>query len=271
VETRRREIAKIMGRRARRTLRGWILVGLVATAFQLLNKAPFAGLWRWHQVGATLLFFSMLGWAYAVRSAAVAWTGWLGIARIAGAERMFGEEAVPPSAAPVPFNVASGLWGALVRLWGNLLPGRRIPLSVPFRGKDRYADLYLFEDEEVLATPDGEVLCLMAKDLWFYPPSPFVVRVRAGDPDADRWRALVPELIAAIKDGTFVPEHRSEEEVREGRRRTLAMWGAVVATYVGVWWCYLPLLLEAPLLVLPILGILSLAPVVLGLIRWRTG
>ncbi len=264
------DIAALMQARAKRMGRGWLLTGTLLAGLQIATSFRLGAVAFW-QSGGTLLFFAGLGWAYSLRSQMIALRGHLVTARVTSPLSLFGSEAMPPSNTQTPFNVASGLWGMLMTWWGGLLPTSRASISVPVKGKERYADLYLFPDEEPVATAEGSVLCVVAPDLWFYPPSPWVIRLRRDDPDFEPTREATLKLLAlaaeagerglALKGGD--PAARS--------RATRNMWLGAGAMLGLVWLFYLPFILDVPALVLPIIGTLTLLPIVLGVIRWRRG
>ena len=112
---------------------------------------------------------------------------------------------------------------------------------------------------------------MVATDLWFYPPSPWVVRVRRGDQDAKQRQELVFSIIENYRNEGKLDESRDKSEIAEGRRAFNKMCIAIPSGIAVLWILYLPFIWELKWLGISIVGFLTIIPLALGLFRRKHG
>jgi len=257
--------------RGKKVSRGWRKLGFIIALLQTPALFRHQGFIAWWQIFGTIVFFWLIGWLYYKRSHYLALNGKFRIAQIAAKEFTFGTDALPSSSAHVPFNIVQSIWQIILRFFGSSLPTRVVPLSIEIKGKNRYADMYLYSDEEPIVTTKGEVLCLTATDLWFYPPSPWIVRIRNVDRDQDKYVQHVKLLIEEYKQTGNIDVENDAAELNDGEQAFKKMWIAVIVAAAIITLLYLPLLSGFGWLGILVIPIFLSIPVILGLIRRKSG
>lgn len=224
-----------MLRQARRVSRGILLGGAILAGIMALVAA--LNIYRMQEVYAetgspvlvagrfffpvmNLLLFAAFAWFYLARSRLVAIRGKFVAGRIVGGRRSIEEDLVVKGTGTTPYLAAGQALEGMVTLFRRMLPTELKGFEIPCRGRWHYFDMYLFPDETPVPVGDNSVLCFVDTGrFWFYPPSPAVVRVAAGDPDAERLGQLATVVAESLADRTRSKRLTAGRAIRHAHRR----------------------------------------------------
>lgn len=170
-------------------------------------------------------------------------------------------EPSPLGAGMVPRGEGVGAWSlaglgieiALSLVLGGRLPARKALLELYLCGRRQLVTSFLFDDEVAVETERGEVLCLVHRGLWFYPPSPWILRAAVDDPELPALRRRAAEVVARLREHGPLPARAAEPVDRSTWPWVGALLGALVAGLLPVWWPlgWLPVAFFSLLLFLP--------------------
>lgn len=187
-----------------------------------------------------VLFFGAFAWLYYARNVLIAGRGEFLLGRLIDTRRRFGSDLLPTDHGPTDILAAGVAMEVGARVMEKVLPTEQAGFELTVNDRTHLFDMPLFGEEHPIVVDEGILLCFVDTGrFWFYPPSPFVVRVSETDPGASEFRQRTEAVVAELLQGAEHEPVTDKEAVRHSVRN---QWFAIGAIVVVLLASYLPVI-----------------------------
>lgn len=244
LESLHEEVARQLVERSRRVSRG-ILAGGLALA-GLMAAVGLMDIHRYAELGRgtgmmpliisqmyfpflNALLFIAFAWFYQVRARLVARRGDFVPGRLVGPREVMGSDVLSTDHGPTGVIAAGQAAHALATAGRKILPTERAGFELMVNGRWHWFEMTLFGGERPVVVGENTLLCFVDRGrFWFYPPSPYVVRVNDNAPETETFRRRVQTALEELSASDWQQPGPRDRVIRHSARRQWIAIGAIV-------------------------------------------